>query len=431
MPNEGAGSCEVRVQGKVFRDMLSMNLRRSRNEGTAVGTIVMSWPGAEHMNVSGLLAKEFMEGQDGEIYLDKQLAAKIIFDTRISKGTPKSYELTLNFRGKASTPIDSSVKHDTGQFDKQTPMQIGEKLLKDSGVKLINQSGSEGKPLERFIVAYGETVERALRRAARDRGLTFFENEKGDWVMMGANFSGWTGGGELRVGRDFVQWTTKRNLGPRYPEEDIQASGIPDQKKWGKEKEADPFGTEIRNLIPGSVAGILPAGRFRATLVDSDHDKDTVKDFKEFQASRAASQGLDVTLVMSTWVNDGGTIWMINQKYKVVIPIDEINTELVISQVEFELTPDSRKATITLVSPDGTGGSGAPAQPGETSWEFGTDQKVAEQPQPEQPEPAPEPEPPKPSEEEPPKEQPVPSLAGEAFFGLGKYLGLGRPPEEK
>src|SRR3712207_4104900 len=114
MANEGAGSAVIELGGQRYDRVLSLNLKMSMLEGACSGTIVLSWPGAEHFGATTTAAPAFSAGAQGTIYLDDQLAAKITLDKRISKGSPKSYELTLTFRGTQSTDIDGDTQHQTG-----------------------------------------------------------------------------------------------------------------------------------------------------------------------------------------------------------------------------------------------------------------------------------------------------------------------------
>lgn len=396
--NEEKGSCQILIGGKMYDKMLSMNLRRSMLEGTCSGTIVLSWPGAEQFTREGVILKDFVEGADGQIKLDGQTAATIILDTRNSKGTPKSYELTLHFRGQMSDLVDSSVDHETGQENNKQPKQIFETLMKGAKGKLIDKTmgGGMAEAIKRFIVAEGETVERAGRRLTRNYGLSFFEDENGDWVLHdGKNAE--LGGGELRLGHNFTDWQTTRNLSMRYNDMNIFGSSIPDNQKWGKETE-DLVGTGLRTLAGGFGGGAgSEVGRYFRGLVDGDHTKKSLQDKAEFDQNRRASQGLNVTLKMSTWVNNTGKIWKCNTKYRVVIPIDEIDDELVVREVEFELTPESRSATLILVNQNAMT-SAAPTA-GETNMTDPSRAKPQPQEEPEQPKPPP---PPPPSRTTPP-----------------------------
>ena len=84
--NEAMGTCVVEVDGTRYDNFLSLSLKRSKEETTCSGTITMSWPGAEVSGGKGMPAKKIVDGAKGKIYLDGQLAATIIFDTRTSQG---------------------------------------------------------------------------------------------------------------------------------------------------------------------------------------------------------------------------------------------------------------------------------------------------------------------------------------------------------
>src|SRR5215831_14944832 len=116
---EHIGSAVVVIGGTRYDRFLSLNLKRSAREGTCSGTVVLSWPGAEAFEATQQAVPAFAAGAEGTILLDGQLAGEVIFDTRISKGTPKHYELTLQFRGPCSSLVDSSPDHESGQENRK------------------------------------------------------------------------------------------------------------------------------------------------------------------------------------------------------------------------------------------------------------------------------------------------------------------------
>jgi prophage tail gpP-like protein len=349
MANEAMGTAVIMVGGQRFDRFLSLNLKRSRQEAAGSGTIVLSWPGAEQMSNRTMQAPTLVDGADGQLILDGQLACTFRIDTRLSKGTPKSYELTLQFRGIASDAIDSSPDHPTGQENKKTPPEIMKKLLEGCKTQLIDKSGSS-KKIERFIIAEGETIERACRRAAREQSLSFFEDTQGNWILQKAGDN--DGGGQaLKLGRNFTHWATKRDMGPRFPELGMTGNSIPTDERYGKQAESI-FSEEFRKVGPEQ------ARKLRA-LIDGDHDKDSMKNRGAYEAFRRTQQGLNVTLRMSTWSDDGGKLWDINKQHHVTIPIDQIDDDLTVDQVEFEMTPTTRTATLTLVSDGGVGSAGS------------------------------------------------------------------------
>jgi len=347
MGNEAAGSAVVLVGGNRYERFSSLTLKRSIEEGTCSGSIVLSWPGADQFNAAGLVMSDFVDGASCQIVLDGQLAATATLDTRTSKGSPKSYELTLQFRGQMSHHVDSSPNHDTGQENKKTPAQIMKTLMKGGPGQLIDKSNFS-QITERFIVAEGESTERACRRVAREFGLTFWENPEGNWVLQGQDTSSAVQG-ELRLGKNFTNWSTKRDIGPRFGTCAVAGSGIPTDQKYGKVNEC---------LFNESFRQITSMKQLRA-LIDGDQTNKSLGVRGTYESSRRAAQGLNVTLRLSTWSDSGGNLWGVSEKYHVVIPVDDIDDDLLVSEVEFELTADSRTATLIMVSSNIFGGAGA------------------------------------------------------------------------
>jgi len=354
MANEARGSAVIIISGQRYDRVSSLTLKRSMEEGTCSGTIVLSWPGTEQFNAPGMVAGAFVDGADGQIILDGQLAGTITLDTRTSKGSPKAYELTLQFRGQSSGYVDMSPDHDTGQFNKKSPAQIMQELMKGGKGKLIDQSNFT-RPIERFIIAEGESIERACRRAAREMGLTFWENPEGNWVLQSANTPSGAVQGELRLGRNFTNWSVKRDIGPRFGTYGCYGNGIPTDKKYGKACEG--------LLIPQLVQGTAKGRNLRVGM-DGDHDNETLRVRAQMEASRRSGQGNNVTLKMSTWSDDGGKLWGASKIYHLVIPIDDVNEDMKLVEVEFELTATSRTATLTMMSAGAFGAGLAAPDPG-------------------------------------------------------------------
>jgi len=371
--NEQAGSCVVNIGGVAYTNFVSMTLRCSTQDGTCQGTIVLSWPGSEQfdraqigntpLGPASFYAGAFIDGAQGTIELDGQLAATIIFDKRVSKGSPTHYELSLQFRGKASCAIDSSPQQpETGQMSNMSPANMIQQLVSDKGIGVIDMSGQAASQIKRFIVAEGETAERAARRISRDQmGVQMFENPQGNWVLLGVNQVLGAGAGSLIVGRNITNWSVTRNLTPRFGKAFAALKSIPtDQKYGGGQQGAEAVHSimEMMSSMPGMGCRTIDyAG-------DGDHtDSSGQQNVSNEQESRS-QQGLSATVRLPTWTDAGGQLYQHGKMYHTVIDVDGVNDNLKCQEVVFELTPESRSTTLTLVddsSGSGGGGFNAPA----------------------------------------------------------------------
>jgi prophage tail gpP-like protein len=347
MAQEALGSCEIVVGGVRYGNFLKLVFKRDKEDATSSGTITLGWPGAEMFNATSGPMQEVVDGVKGTLILDGQLACTFRVDSRTSHGNETSYRLDISFRGLASAIVDSHADHPSGQENKRTPGQISKKLMEGYESQLLDKSG-ESRKLERFIVQEGEPVERAMRRACREFGLIFNENEEGNVVLQKKGVE--EGSGQaLILGRNFYDWSVKRDMSPRFQKVKAKGNSVPTDEKYGKE--AEEIGGEATD------EGVKFKKQYHL-LIDSDHDKDTLKSRAKAESQRRKAAGIDVTLVMSTWSDDGGQLWKVGKSHQVVIPVDGVADQLQIKTVTFELDKDERKATVTLVGKEAFGGGG-------------------------------------------------------------------------
>ena len=349
MANEAFGSCEIIVGGMRYGNFLRLSFKRDKEEATSSGTITLGWPGAEMFTATSGPMMEVVDGVRGTLILDGQLACTFRVDSRTSHGTPDTYQLEISFRGLASAIVDSHADHPSGQENKRTPGQISKKLMEGYEPQLEDKSG-ESRKLERFIVQEGESVERAMRRACREFGLIFNENEQGNVVLQKKGMEEGGGGQPLILGRNFYEWSVKRDMSPRYQKVKAKGNAVPTDKKYGKEAE-ELAGEAIDNYVKFKKEYHL--------LIDSDHEKESLKQRAVSEAQRRKAAGIDVQLTMSTWSDDGGQLWKVGKTHQVVIPVDGVADQLQIKTVQFDLDRGTRKAIVTLVGKDSFGGEGA------------------------------------------------------------------------
>jgi prophage tail gpP-like protein len=350
MAFEERGSCYLAIAGVNYANMIKLELRRSKDEMTCEGTITVSWPGAEMAMGSTMPMQSVVDGAQGTIMLDGQLAGTVILDSRTSHGTPDSFRLDFKFRGKSSPIVDGVPDHKTGQENKQKPGQLAKKLMEGYECKLEDKSGGgDDQQIERFIIQEGESVERSIRRACREFGLTASENEQGNVVLSKRGEEGGGGGGPLILGRNFYEWSVKRDISPRHSKIKTKGNSVPTDKKYGKDAE---------ELMGESIDAYVKFKKEMHLLIDTDHDKETLKKRAKTEARRRTADGLNVTMTVSTWSDEGGQLWKVGNQHMVVIPVDGVSDMLMIKEIRFVLDHEQRYAELTLCPKEGFGDSG-------------------------------------------------------------------------
>ena len=336
MANEAAGSCVIAAGGRQFQNFTKLHAERSKDNLTCSGTIELSWPGGEMSGASSMPVQELVDGAKGTLLLDGQLAATFRIDKRTSKGSPTSYSLTLNYRGLSAALVDSQADHPSGQENKKKAPEIVKKLMEGYEPQLNDKSGGQSKQQERFVIQEGESVERAIRRCSREFGLLATEDEEGNVVLKKRGDD--EGAGQaLVLGQNFTEWTTTRDISPRHSEVKVKGASVPTDEKYGKQAE---------ELFGEAKDGYVQFKRVLHLFADSDQDKETLKDRATQEMNRRKSQGLKVSLTMSTWSDDQGRLWKVGRMHHIVIPVDNVDDDLQISSVTFDLDSETREASL-------------------------------------------------------------------------------------
>ena len=335
-------SAEVVVGGQRYHQFVSLTVERSKENLTASGTFILSWPGAEQFNATSPPAQEVVDGATIEVYLDGQKVCTGRIDSRTSQGSPNNYTLSLAFRGKAAAIVDSTADHESGQENKKTPADIIKKLMEGYESQLVDRS-NESRQLERFVIAEGETVERSIRRAAREYGLLITEDENGD-LVLNSRESQQQYGSPLILGQDFTDWSATRDIGPRYSKVTVKGDSIATDERYGKD--AEVIAAEV-------IDQYVQFKKELRLFAEEDQDAESLKARAQMEANRRAGKGTSVTMTMSSWSDKwSGQLWTPGTIHHVSIPVDQIDDDLQIQSVSFELDSTNATAKITLVMPE-------------------------------------------------------------------------------
>ena len=334
-------SVYVEIQGVRYHQFTSLTLQRSKEAMTCSGSITLSWPGAEMFNATTPPAQEMTDGAKGEVYLDDQKAGTFRIDKRSSKGSGTEFSLDLTFRGLAAALVDSSPDHPSGQENDKSSAEICKTLMDGYESRLVDKS-KDSRPQKRFVIREGETIERSIRRATREFGLIAYENEDGD-VELHQSEDDEGAGQDLVLGQNFTQWSVGRDVSQRFSKVTTKGSAVATDEKYGVYAEV---------LAAEAIDSYVEFKKERHITVESDQDQETLKKRAITEARRRTAKGFTVSLTMSSHSDDVGQLWKVGRKHHVVIPVDQVDDELIISQVSFSLQGDTRETAVDLVPPE-------------------------------------------------------------------------------
>lgn len=201
--------------------------------------------------------------------------------------------MTISGRSKGADAIDSSAKHETGDFKKKKPDEIGNAIA-PKGVKFVADIDLD--PVD-YHVTPGESAFRAVEKLARAQGATLTGDADGTIRITNASKG------------------AKKQAGGLFHPGNIE-SGSADHDGSNRHSEyrvvgQAPKGTGADALRLEGIARDAGVTRDRVLVVvhDDDADKEKLKKRAKNRRNRAAGNGLKASVTVATWRDEAGALW--------------------------------------------------------------------------------------------------------------------------
>ena len=295
----------------------------------------------------------FKAGTQIEILFSGSLACRGYVDRYQPKiGEHNVAEITISGRSKSQDFIDSSAKHDTGQFKNKTPKEIAEELDK-FGVGISADVDLEKVPVYR--ITPGETAFRCLEKLCREQGVFPVGQADGSIKI--------TQGGKQRHAGMIAEGVNMR-------------AGDADHNWSGRHSEVivrgqRPYGHGADALQIEGIARDAEVGRNRPVIIvhDGDTDKKRAKKRASTRRDREAGNSLKANVTVQGLHDDGGMLWEPGALVFLQSQFLDIRQDMAIETVTFSQDrKDGSLSVMSLVDPRALGGKGGKGGSAGAAW---------------------------------------------------------------
>lgn len=251
----------------------------------------------------------------------------------------RRHEVRVTGRDRTADLIDCSAMARAGQWRGQTVERIAADLAEPYGVTVVTEVDT-GQPLASFALQEGETAFDAIDRAARVRGLLLTSDGAGRLVITRA--------GARRAPTALVLGQNLLWLGASLDARDRYS----DYVAKGQAPGTDAFsGAEVAHIkAHASDPGMQ---RYRL-LVVTDDCPDVAGGLRQrvrWEASVRAARSTLVRAKVQGWRHAAG-LWEPNALVTVRAPLLQLDHELLITEVDYELDDQGTVATLTMTRAD-------------------------------------------------------------------------------
>jgi prophage tail gpP-like protein len=270
--------------------------------------------------------------------------------------------ITVNGRSNSGDLVDSSAKHETGQFENKDPMEIGNAVAEGIGAKFTTDQQLE--KIEQYQVNPGESVFRLVEKMARQQGMTITGTADGNAQITKAGNKRHAGG--LIEGHNILTGTADHNGSNRHSEYIVRGQR--------------PFGHGVDNLQIEAIARDKGVDRHRPIIIVQDEDttKKRTKKKAKNRKDRAAGHALKATIDTQGFRDDGGKLWEPGYLVWVESPFLDIAQDMLIESVTYMQSEQGSIATLGLTDPRAYGGKGSDGKGNQSGKEWSMDDSEAE-----------------------------------------------------
>jgi prophage tail gpP-like protein len=268
--------------------------------------------------------------------------------------------LTISARSKGQDAVDCSAVHKTGRFEKKTALEIAQEL---DELKIGFKSTAKLEKIPHFQLQPGETLFRAVERAARDEGVTLAGQADGGITFMRAGENAKRQAGALIEGINIHEASADFDGSNRFSE--VMARG---QSYDGHGKDA----LEMEEKV--SDGGL---GRKRPLILvqDGNTDKKRLKKRAENRRDKAAGNSTRATITVIGWRDQSGALWEPGRKVWTQSPFLGLAQDMLIEKVDYRQEGGVDTGTIavlSLVDPRAHGGKAGKGAKSSSEWGLDT-----------------------------------------------------------
>ena len=352
------------VEGKKFTSWKSVSISRAID--AAAGSFSLS---AIEENSSILSDYELKPGAECRVSIGGDtVITGYIDDVKMSIDSG-SFSLSVSGRDKTADLIDCSATGKS-EFNNKTLTAIAQELCSPFGIAVLTDDGQDkqmsvrlnpkaaksiaqsarrrkkksskfaGEVKKKFRTQPGETVIECLERVAKEKGLLISSTANGELLLTRSNKE--PSGATIVEGENLLSASIDTSIKDRFSKYIVngQESGaVAASNRWRafKYETSDLSIERYRPLVilAENAMGITGARRRAA-----------------WEATVRAAKSTSISAEVAEWRSDVGKLWTPNTIVRLKCPSLRVDRELLITEVNFEMSDSGRTTSLTLKRPD-------------------------------------------------------------------------------
>lgn len=261
---------------------------------------------------------------------------------RVSPGkTADNFRLRVTGRDRAADLVDCSAIAKPGSWRNVSMETIVRALVAPFGLT-VHFTGSTGKPIRRFAIQQGETVQAAIERLCRFRALLCFSRTDGS-IEIGTPASG-ASVGKLTDGVNVLEVSADHDVSGRYASYHVKGQSAGDDEANGR---------AVAQVKASATDGAVTRYRPLLIVAEEQADKAGLEKRAKWEANVRAARGQTAYVTVQGWRDPGGAIWSPNVRVDLSAPDISIDATMLVIAIRLSRSNEGGTiARLTLQRPE-------------------------------------------------------------------------------
>ncbi|MCA9789664.1 MAG: hypothetical protein KC462_07820 [Cyanobacteria bacterium HKST-UBA05] len=273
----------------------------------------------------GEVSLALTDGSACRVLIDGELVITGYLDKRTYTLNENDHPITVSGRDKAGDLDDCAALNQPGEWKHQKLETIAADLVAPFGISISTQVDT-GPVFDSFQLEQEETVQRALERMAKLRGVLIYADASGNLVINRAGLG--LQATAVVEGQNLLSGQSEFDSGERFGQIYVKGQQAGTKTKRGKAL------SQVKASATDS-----DIGRYRPLLVVAEGQIDTAKAQRraQWEVARRRGRSRRANVSVQGWRHGGnsGPLWAVNQLVRVIAPSLGLNDLFTVGSVTF------------------------------------------------------------------------------------------------
>lgn len=286
------------------------------------------------------------QGDSCEVFIDTEKVKTGYVDAVEPSYSATTRRISTRGRDKTLDLVDCSTDLKEVEFRNLRPHKIIEKIVKPFGIEVVN-SAPISESIDLWTLQKSESPYENIEKVCKKRGLLVLTDALGRLQILGTERQRTTTA--LIEGKNILSASASFDISKRFSEYKVQTQAQGSAFSEDEELDSEEY---ITSIEAKSRDALVKRYRPLIVIMPTQGSAADAKRRAQWEATVRAAQSSAATVEVQGWRQGDGRLWEVNTIVPVHSPWLEIESEMLITGLNFTKGPQGTRTTLELEPPN-------------------------------------------------------------------------------